>query len=49
MQMENLVRLPILQEAWTDGTGPDLHGWVHNRRDGLIYPVESMAPGSAPG
>ncbi|HLF96574.1 MAG TPA: carbonic anhydrase [Methylococcaceae bacterium] len=41
-QMENLACLPILQNAWAEGRGPDLHAWVHNRRDGLIHPLDSM-------
>lgn len=44
-QMENLARMPILQQAWRAGRGPDLHGWVHNRRDGLIYPMTSIPQG----
>lgn len=44
MQLENLARLPILQDAWKEGNGPDLHAWVHSRRDGLIRPLASLAP-----
>lgn len=44
-QMENLARMPILQQAWNAGRGPDLHGWVHNRRDGLIYPMTTVPQG----
>lgn len=49
MQMDNLARMPILQQVWHEGRGPDVHGWVHNRRDGLIYPLTSLPVGPVQG
>jgi len=34
--VHNLVRTPIVQEAWKRGPRPLLHGMVYGLRDGLL-------------
>jgi carbonic anhydrase len=35
-QVYNLCKTSIIQEAWTRGSQPHVHGWVYSLRDGLI-------------
>ncbi len=41
-QVMNLAKTSIIQKAWKDHNGPDLHGWVYDLRDGIINPVFDM-------
>ena len=45
-QVLNLAKTSIIQKAWKNRNGPDLHGWVYDLRDGIINPVYDMPSGS---
>ena len=45
-QVLNLAKTSIIQKAWKNTKGPDLHGWVYDLRDGIINPVFDMPAGS---
>lgn len=45
-QVINLAKTSIIQKAWKNTKGPDLHGWVYDLRDGIINPVFEMPAGS---
>ena len=42
----NLAKTSIIQRAWKEGNGPDLHGWVYGLKDGVINPVFEMKAGT---
>jgi carbonic anhydrase len=46
-QVENLARIPFLQDAWKEGRDFDLRGWVHNRRDGILKEIFVRDAGSS--
>jgi len=35
-QVQNVARTTILQDAWRNGHGVQLHGWVYGLKDGII-------------
>ena len=39
-QVMNLAKTSIIQKAWKDRNGPDLHGWVYDVADGLIKDLD---------
>lgn len=41
-QVQRLAKTSIIQRAWKDRNGPDLHGWVYGLKDGIINPVYEM-------
>lgn len=41
-QVQRLAKTSIIQKAWKERNGPDLHGWVYGLKDGLINPVFEM-------
>ncbi len=45
-QVQRLAKTSIIQRAWKERQGPDLHGWVYGLKDGLINPVYEMKAGS---
>jgi carbonic anhydrase len=45
-QVHNLAKTSILQQAWKNRRGPDIHGWVYRLSDGIIKPVFEMPYGS---
>lgn len=45
-QVGHLAQTTIIQNAWQDRNGPDLHGWVYGLKDGLINPVLELRAGS---
>jgi carbonic anhydrase len=45
-QVMNLAKTSIIQKAWKDRNGPDLHGWVYDLHDGMIKPVFEMLHGT---
>ena len=45
-QVLNLSKTSVIQKAWKNRKGPDLHGWVYDLRDGIINPVFDMPAGS---
>ncbi len=45
-QVSNLAKTTIIQKAWHQRQGPQLHGWVFNLNNGLINTVTEMQPGS---
>jgi carbonic anhydrase len=45
-QVMNLAKTSIVQKAWKDRNGPDLHGWVYDLHDGIIKPIFEMPHGT---
>ncbi|MFT3700749.1 MAG: carbonic anhydrase [Agriterribacter sp.] len=45
-QVGHLAQTTIIQNAWQERNGPDLHGWVYGLKDGLINPVLELRAGS---
>lgn len=45
-QVHNLAKTSIVQRAWKNRQGPDLHGWVYRLSDGILKPVFEMPYGS---
>ena len=45
-QVQRLAKTSIIQKAWKERDGPDLHGWVYGLKDGLINPVFEMKANS---
>ena len=45
-QVQRLAKTSIIQRAWKEREGPDLHGWVYGLKDGLIKPVFEMKANS---
>ena len=45
-QVMNLAKTSIVQKAWKDRSGPDLHGWVYDLHDGIINPVFEIPSGT---
>jgi carbonic anhydrase len=45
-QVVHLAQTTIIQNAWQERNGPDLHGWVYGLKDGLINPVMELRAGS---
>jgi carbonic anhydrase len=45
-QVQRLAKTSIIQKAWKQRNGPDLHGWVYGLKDGLINPVYEMKANS---
>ena len=41
-QVMHLAKTSIIQRAWKERNGPDLHGWVYGLKDGIINPVYEM-------
>lgn len=46
-QVMHLAKTSIVQKAWKNRKGPDLHGWVYGLKDGIIKPVFEMKANSA--
>jgi carbonic anhydrase len=45
-QVMNLAKTSIVQQAWKDRNGPDIHGWVYDLHDGIIKPVFEIPAGT---
>lgn len=45
-QVLNLAKTSIIQKAWKEQKGPDLHGWVYGLHNGLIKPLLEMPAGT---
>lgn len=45
-QVLNLAKTSIIQKAWKERQGPDLHGWVYALNDGLVKPIYEMTAGT---
>jgi carbonic anhydrase len=41
-QVMNLAKTSIVQKAWQDHQGPQLHGWVYGLEDGILNPICQM-------
>jgi len=41
-QVQRLAKTSIIQRAWNERQGPDLHGWVYGLKDGIINPMYEM-------
>lgn len=46
-QVKNLAKTSIVQNAWSHGHIPYLHGWVYDLRDGIVNPVFEMDSATA--
>ena len=46
-QVLHLAKTSIIQKAWKNRQGPDIHGWVYGLKDGLIKPVFEMKANTA--
>lgn len=45
-QVKNLAATKIIQDSWSEGNTPTLHGWVYGLKDGIIKNILEMeAPG----
>jgi carbonic anhydrase len=45
-QVMNLAKTSIVQKAWKDRNGPDIHGWVYGLDNGLIKPIFEIPAGT---
>ncbi len=45
-QVNNLADTSIVQRAWKNRQGPDLHGWVYDLHNGIINPLVEIPAGS---
>lgn len=45
-QVMNLAKTSIIQKAWKERSGPDIHGWVYDLHDGIIKPVFEIPSGT---
>ncbi|MCO6497484.1 MAG: carbonic anhydrase [Chitinophagaceae bacterium] len=45
-QVLNLAKTSIIQNAWSSGKYPHLHGWVYDVGDGVIHTVFEMPAGT---
>lgn len=45
-QVLHLAKTSIIQRAWKNEQGPDIHGWVYGLKDGIINPVFEMKAGT---
>jgi carbonic anhydrase len=45
-QLMHLAKTSIIQRAWKQNQGLQLHGWVYGLKDGIIKPVFEMDQGS---
>ena len=45
-QVNNLADTSIVQRAWKNRQGPDLHGWVYDLNNGIINPLVEIPAGS---
>ncbi len=43
-QVKNLAKTPIIQKAWKERNGPQLHGWIYDLKDGVINPLIDIFP-----
>ncbi len=44
-QAEKLCKTSIIQKAWKDRTGPEIHGWVYGLKDGKLKEIINIKPG----
>ncbi|MGC4234485.1 MAG: carbonic anhydrase [Niabella sp.] len=44
-QAEKLCKTSVIQKAWKDHQGPEIHGWVYGIKDGIIKEVVNIKPG----
>ena len=44
-QVHNLSKTSIIQKAWKNKNGPELHGWVYHLEDGLLRSLVNIKPG----
>ncbi|MFT4095046.1 MAG: carbonic anhydrase [Niabella sp.] len=43
-QAEKLSKTSIIQKAWNERQGPEIHGWVYGLEDGLIREIVTIKP-----
>ncbi len=44
-QAEKLCKTSIIQKAWKDRQGPEIHGWVYGLKDGKLKEIINIKPG----
>lgn len=44
-QAEKLCKTSIIQRAWKDRQGPEIHGWVYGLKDGKLKEIINIKPG----
>ncbi|WP_346239261.1 carbonic anhydrase [Niabella insulamsoli] len=44
-QAEKLCKTSIIQKAWSNRQGPEIHGWVYGLKDGKLKEVINIKPG----
>lgn len=47
VQVENLVRTTIVQDAWDAGRTLHVHGWIYSIRDGVLQDLDATRSGRA--
>lgn len=45
-QVEKLCKTSIIQNAWENRQGPDIHGWAYGLKDGIINPIIEVKSGT---
>lgn len=45
-QVMNLAKTAIVQKAWKERKGPDIHGWVYSLHNGILKQIYDMPAGS---
>ncbi|GGH72645.1 MAG: carbonic anhydrase [Bacteroidetes bacterium] len=46
-QVQNMARIPFIQESWNEGEYPYIHGWVYDVADGLIRDMDCTVSSGA--
>jgi carbonic anhydrase len=46
-QVHKLSKLSIIQKAWQEREGPELHGWVFSLGDGVLHELITLTPGDS--
>lgn len=44
-QAEKLCKTSIIQKAWKERQGPEIHGWVYGLKDGRLKEIINIKPG----
>lgn len=44
-QAEKLCKTSVIQKAWSERNGPEIHGWVYSLKDGIIKEIITIKPG----
>ncbi|NVK26995.1 MAG: carbonic anhydrase [Flavobacteriia bacterium] len=44
-QVQNMARIPFLQDSWKEGEGPSIHGWAYDVGTGELSVLDSIVKG----